>query len=111
MSTSWHRTSGPGSSKAKPIGGVPIRSRPACRSSIPATSITFSVPFMRLRASGFDDRLPMADSALEPAEQGFLRALNELGVRYMIVGVTAASMQGARIATEDIDLWFEDLAD
>jgi len=53
----------------------------------------------------------MADSALEPAEQAFLRALNELGVRYMIVGVTAASMQGARVATEGIDLWFEDLAD
>jgi predicted nucleotidyltransferase len=53
----------------------------------------------------------MADSALQPAEREFLRALNELGVRYMIVGVTAASMQGARVATEDIDLWFEDLND
>jgi hypothetical protein len=27
----------------------------------------------------------------------------------MVVGVTAASMQGARVATEDIDLWFPDL--
>jgi predicted nucleotidyltransferase len=53
----------------------------------------------------------MADSALEPAEREFLRALNELGVRYLVVGVTAASMQGARVATEDIDLWFEDLED
>jgi predicted nucleotidyltransferase len=53
----------------------------------------------------------MVDSALEPAERDFLRALNELGVRYMIVGVTAASMQGARVATEDIDLWFEDVSD
>jgi predicted nucleotidyltransferase len=53
----------------------------------------------------------MADSALEPSEREFLRALNELGVRYLIVGVTAASMQGARVATEDIDLWFEDLSD
>jgi predicted nucleotidyltransferase len=53
----------------------------------------------------------MADSALEPAEREFLRALNELGVRYLIVGVTAASIQGARVATEDIDLWFEDLGD
>ena len=53
----------------------------------------------------------MADSALEPAERAFLQALNELGVHYLIVGVTAASMQGARVATEDIDLWFEDLGD
>src|SRR4051812_42387330 len=53
----------------------------------------------------------MVDSALEPAEREFLRALNELGVRYLIVGVTAASMQGARVATEDIDLWFEDVND
>jgi predicted nucleotidyltransferase len=53
----------------------------------------------------------MADSALEPAEREFLQALNELGVRYIIVGVTAASMQGARVATEDIDLWFENTGD
>jgi hypothetical protein len=53
----------------------------------------------------------MADSALEPAERAFLVALNDLGVRYMLVGVTAASVQGARVATEDIDLWLEDIAD
>ena len=53
----------------------------------------------------------MVDYALEPAERDFLRVLNELGVRYMIVGVTAASMQGARVATEDIDLWFEEVSD
>jgi predicted nucleotidyltransferase len=53
----------------------------------------------------------MADSALEAAEREFLQTLNELDVRYLIVGVTAASMQGARVATEDIDLWFEDVTD
>jgi hypothetical protein len=53
----------------------------------------------------------MDDFVLEPTEREFLRALNELGVRYMIVGITAASMQGARLATEDIDLWFKDLGD
>ncbi len=49
--------------------------------------------------------------ALEPAERQFLAALNELGVLYLVVGVTAASMQGARIATEDVDLWFRDTTD
>jgi predicted nucleotidyltransferase len=53
----------------------------------------------------------MADSALSPAERAFLQALDELGVRFLIVGVTAASMQGARVATEDIDLWLADLGD
>src|SRR5436305_13261958 len=74
-------------------------------------SITSYVPFTRRRASAFGVRSPMDDFVLEPTEREFLRALNELGVRYMIVGITAASMQGARLATEDIDLWFKDLGD
>ena len=53
----------------------------------------------------------MPDYALEAAERAFLQALNEAGVRYLVVGVTAASMQGARVATEDVDLWFADTAD
>ena len=53
----------------------------------------------------------MADSALEPGERALLAALTELGVPFMIVGVTAASMQGARVATDDIDLWFSRLDD
>jgi len=53
----------------------------------------------------------MADYALEAAERAFLEALNELGVRYLVVGVTAASLQGARVATEDVDLWFADTTD
>jgi hypothetical protein len=53
----------------------------------------------------------MVDSALEPAERALLAALAELGVPFMIVGVTAAWMQGARVATDDIDLWFSRLDD
>jgi hypothetical protein len=34
----------------------------------------------------------MPDSALDPAERAFLQALNDLGVRYLVVGVTAASI-------------------
>ena len=48
---------------------------------------------------------------LSEAERRFLRELNDLGVRYMIVGMSAALLQGARGATEDIDLWFEHLGD
>ena len=56
----------------------------------------------------------MADdghSLLSESERQFLVALNELGVRYLIVGMSAALLQGARGATEDIDLWFEHIAD
>jgi predicted nucleotidyltransferase len=49
--------------------------------------------------------------ALEEAERALLAALTELGVRFMVVGVTAATMQGARVATDDIDLWFASIDD
>jgi hypothetical protein len=42
---------------------------------------------------------------LSESERRFLLALNELGVRYLIVGMSAALLQGARGATEDVDLW------
>ena len=53
----------------------------------------------------------MADSALSPPERRFLQELNALGVRYLVVGVGAAVLQGATTATQDIDLWFERLDD
>ena len=53
----------------------------------------------------------MADSALTEAERRFLRELNRLGVRYLLVGASAAVLQGANTATQDLDLWFEDVAD
>ena len=49
--------------------------------------------------------------ALSETERNFLSALNDLGVRYLVVGMSAALIQGARGLTEDIDLWFEDLRD
>lgn len=54
----------------------------------------------------------MADSAfLSDKELAFLRYLREEKVRYMIVGLSAAALQGAPVVTQDIDLWFEDLND
>ena len=43
-------------------------------------------------------------SALGDAERCFLEELNARGVRYMIVGLTAAIVQGANTVTRDIDL-------
>jgi hypothetical protein len=41
----------------------------------------------------------------------FFEPLDELGVRYLIVGLSAAVLQGADTVTADIDIWLEDLAD
>jgi len=48
---------------------------------------------------------------LSESERDFFRALNELGVRYLLVGMSAALLQGARGSTEDLDLWFEEIGD
>jgi hypothetical protein len=43
---------------------------------------------------------------LTPAERALLDALNTLGVRYLIVGMGAALIEGAPGTTQDLDLWF-----
>ena len=43
---------------------------------------------------------------LTPAERALLQALNVLGVRYLIVGMGAAVIEGAPGTTQDLDLWF-----
>lgn len=48
---------------------------------------------------------------LSSAERDFLQALNDLNVRFMLVGMSAALLLGARGSTEDMDLWFENIAD
>ncbi len=53
----------------------------------------------------------MADSTLTEGERRFLAELEARGVRYLVVGMSAALLQGARGSTEDIDLWFEDVSD
>jgi predicted nucleotidyltransferase len=53
----------------------------------------------------------VADSALTEAERKLLLELNAREVRFLIVGASAAVLQGANTATQDIDLWFESSAD
>jgi hypothetical protein len=49
--------------------------------------------------------------ALTPAERALLLALNERGVRYLVIGLGAAVLQGAPVSTQDLDLWFESPGD
>ena len=47
------------------------------------------------------------DFALTQPERTLLAALNTHGVRYLVIGLGAAVLQGAPVSTQDIDLWFE----
>jgi len=51
------------------------------------------------------------DTPLTDEEHDFLRILIENGSRFMVVGMSAADLQGANIGTQDIDLWFESTSD
>ncbi len=53
----------------------------------------------------------MAAPSLNASELRFLRALLRREVRFMVVGLSAAALQGAPVVTQDVDLWFEDLTD
>ena len=50
--------------------------------------------------------LPFAESEIR-----LLTALLRARVRFMVVGLSAATMQGAPVVTQDVDLWFEKLGD
>jgi predicted nucleotidyltransferase len=53
----------------------------------------------------------VSELQLEPAESQFLRALTDRQVRFMVVGLSAALIEGAPVVTQDVDLWFEDIED
>jgi hypothetical protein len=47
--------------------------------------------------------------ALTAAERRLFEALEKRGVRFLIIGLSAALLEGAPVATQDIDLWIEAL--
>ena len=48
---------------------------------------------------------------LSEAELQVLESLLRHKIRFMVVGLSAAALQGAPVVTEDIGLWFETLGD
>ena len=50
--------------------------------------------------------LPFSESELR-----LLRVLLKRRVRFMVVGLSAATLQGAPVVTQDVDLWFENLGE
>ena len=54
----------------------------------------------------------MAESLIfSDREAEFLKELIRQNVDFMVVGLAAAALQGAPVVTQDVDLWFRDLAD
>jgi hypothetical protein len=53
----------------------------------------------------------VAGSNVTDAEVVFLKELARRRVKFMVVGMSAAVIQGADLGTEDIDLWFRSLSD
>jgi len=51
------------------------------------------------------------ESIFTEREELFLEALVRNQVDFLIVGLSAAALQGAPAVTQDIDLWFRDLSD
>jgi hypothetical protein len=50
--------------------------------------------------------LPFSES-----ERRLLQTLLKRKVRFMVVGLSAATLQGAPVVTQDVDLWFENLGE
>lgn len=53
----------------------------------------------------------MDDFALTPAERSLFAALNRHGLPFIVVGLGAALLEGAPVATQDIDVWFPAIDD
>lgn len=53
----------------------------------------------------------MAAPELSQNELKFLAGLTRRNVRFLLVGLSAAALQGAPVVTQDVDLWFENLND
>lgn len=51
------------------------------------------------------------DFALTLAERQLFQALNRRGVRSILLGMGAALLEGAPVATQDLDVWFESAED
>lgn len=53
----------------------------------------------------------MDDFALTPAERALLGALNARELRFLLIGMGAALIEGAAVSTQDLDLWIERVDD
>lgn len=57
------------------------------------------------------DSLDSIDLVLTEQEIKFLKELKKRKIPFLVVGVSAAILQGAPLATQDLDIWFKKLSD
>jgi len=72
---------------------------------------TRCVTYVVLRPSACAEDCRLESYVLSPAERQLLQEFNERGIAFLIVGASAAILQGANIGTQDVDLWFASTAD
>lgn len=92
-------------------GAAPTTLRVATPPLTRATCTTRSGASSLSPQSAFGAASPVDDFALTLAERRLFEALNRRGVRFILVGMGAAVLEGAPIATQDLDIWFESTAD
>src|ERR1700686_260814 len=85
-------------------GGKPIKSLETIPASIRATSTPRSAVPRSTPRRGFAAVFPVDDFALTVAERRLFRALDHQGVRYILLGMGAALLEGAPVATQDLDV-------
>jgi hypothetical protein len=51
------------------------------------------------------------DFVLTPAERALFAALQRRGVPFLVIGMGAAVLEGAPVATQDLDIWFANIDD
>lgn len=79
---------------------------------IPRMSVSPSFHFNPRRSRGSTGVCDVAEVLpLSESELRLLESLMRHKIRFMVVGLSAAALQGAPIVTEDVDLWFEKLPD
>jgi hypothetical protein len=79
--------------------------------STPATSTTRSAVSSSNPPSASAVASPVDDFALTLAERRLFQALNARGIRFLLVGLGAALLEGAPAATQDLDIWLENATD
>src|SRR5262245_26279171 len=84
-------------------GGLPL----FIPTSTPVTSTTPFVVSSLRRLNGFAGPSLVDAFVLTQAERALFGALNRRGVPFLIIGISAAALEGAPLATQYLDAWFE----
>jgi hypothetical protein len=89
------------------VGVARSPSRPPIPITTPLTCITRCVPSSCHHPNDCDLDWGVDDFVLTPAERALLTALDRHGVRFLLIGLAAALVEGAPVSTQDLDLWLE----